>query len=139
HHGGWKVFGGLTGALTGFRRSISGLRPSAIVSLIGKRVWAAFPEALDEGERFFGRAGAVHAKALGGEAFVQKLAQAFFVVEDQDAAALKDFGRRVCSRGLRGRRRRVRGYRGGGHGTQTGFRGRRGSRHRGDGTDSGLG
>ena len=62
----------------------------AIVSVEGVR--AVFPEAPNEGEGVFGGGGAVHAEALGGEAFLQEQAQAFFIVEDEDAAALEDFG-----------------------------------------------
>src|SRR5690349_4165969 len=91
-----------------------------------ERVAAAFPEAANEGEGVFGGGGAVHAEALGGEAFVQEQAQGFFIVEDEDAAAFENFG--GGGYGVRGR-----GFRGCG-----GSRGDRWRRKGGCGGDSGL-
>src|SRR5215472_3570483 len=64
-------------------------------------------KASKERERFFNGGGAVHAEPLGREAFAQELPQAFFVVENENAAALEDFdrGRRSVDgapRGFRG-------------------------------------
>ena len=80
------------------------------VSLAGRTLglvaslFASVRKAFEERERLFEGGGAVHAEPLGGKAFVQELAQAFFVVENENAAALEDFDRgRSSVRGVRGK------------------------------------
>ena len=72
------------------RRTLSLVRRA--LGLVRSRL-AIAREASKQRERFFDGGGAVHAEPLRGEAFVQELAQAFFVVEDENAAAFEDFDR----------------------------------------------
>src|SRR2546429_7377072 len=68
------------------------MRRARALGLVSSRL-AIRGKALKERECFFDGGGAVHAEPLRGEAFVQQLAQAFFVVEDENAAAFEDFDR----------------------------------------------
>src|SRR5579859_1627210 len=112
----------------GVRRSAR-RAPAAGPIVFVQGVPVAFPEAPNEGKGFFGCGGTIHTEALTGEAFLQEQAQAFFVVEDEDAAALENFGGRrhrqsAWSRGTRGCGRRIRGNRCGEDRSKVGFRSR---------------
>src|SRR5439155_24142991 len=75
-------------------RRLSLMRRARALGLVSSRL-AIRGKALKERECFFDGGGAVHAEPLRGEAFVQQLAQAFFVVEDENAAAF-EIGRASC-------------------------------------------
>src|SRR5215472_2739837 len=104
------------------------------MSPVGRRL-AIAGKASKERERFFDGGGTVHAEPLGREAFVQELAQAFFVVEDENTAALEDFKRGRGSvdgvpRGCRGNGRRAKRT---GLGWSGGLLGKRGRKENGEG------
>jgi hypothetical protein len=50
--------------------------------------------ALEVGESFLERACTVHAQALGGKAFLEKHAEAFFIIENKQTAVFEKFSRR---------------------------------------------